>query len=70
MTNATPWFVPDFRVRISGQPVPAALRASIMSVHCQSGIEGADRVEIAVVNKNLQVTAHPGRKPDRDLDGS
>jgi len=54
MTNANPWFVPDFRVAIDGQPVPVALRASIMSVHCQSGIEGADRVEIALVNENLR----------------
>jgi phage protein D len=67
MANANPWFVPDFRVAIDGQPVPAALRASIMSVHCQSGIEGADRVEIALVNENLRWLDHPLFAVDNEL---
>jgi uncharacterized protein len=52
-------YVPDFRVTIFGMPVPAALRASILSVTLQSGLEGADRVDLTLVNENLRWLDHP-----------
>jgi len=51
-------YAPDFRVEIKGQPVPAALRASISSVQYQTGLDGADRVELSLVNENLRWLDH------------
>jgi phage protein D len=56
MTNLR--YAPDFRVEINGKPVPAALRASISSVNYQSGLDGADRVEVSIVNENLRWLDH------------
>ena len=52
-------YAPDFRVAIGGAPVPAALRASLSSVTFQSGLEGADRVELTLVNEKLRWLDHP-----------
>ena len=51
-------YAPDYRVEINGRPIPAALRASITSVSCQSGLEGADRVELSLVNQDLRWLDH------------
>lgn len=51
-------YVPDFRVAIAGAAVPATLRASISSATFQSGLEGADRVELTLVNENLRWLDH------------
>ena len=59
MAQAESRYAPEFQVRINDLPVPSALRASIMSVTCQSGIEGADRVELSLVNENLRWLDHP-----------
>ena len=67
MAQAEARYAPEFQVRINGQPIPSALRASIMSVTCQSGIQGADRVEIALVNENLRWLDHPLLAVDREL---
>lgn len=50
----TPKFVPDFRLQIDGADVPTPLRASIMSVTLHTGLEGADRVEVTLVNDGLR----------------
>jgi hypothetical protein len=60
-------YAPEFQVRINRQPVPSALRASIMSVTCQSGIEGADRVELSLVNEHLRWLDHPLLTVDNEL---
>lgn len=52
-------FAPDFRLELGGDPIPAALRASIESVSLTSALEGADRVEVSVVNQHLRWTDHP-----------
>lgn len=52
-------YAPEFQVRINDQAVPAALRASITSVSYQTGLEGADRVELSMVNENLRWLDHP-----------
>jgi hypothetical protein len=50
---------PEFSIRIDGDAIPAALRASIVSVSYTDGIEGADRVEISIANPSLQWLDHP-----------
>src|SRR6266513_1305675 len=67
MAETRSWYAPEFQVRINGRPVPASLRASIMSVTCQSGIEGADRVELSVVNENLRWLDDPLLAVDNPL---
>src|ERR1700733_1635614 len=52
-------FIPDFRLSIGGTPVPAELRASVSSVTLVSGLEGADRVEITLVNDALRWLDNP-----------
>jgi phage protein D len=49
-----PYYVPDYRLEIDDEPIPAALRAAISGISCQSGLEGADRVEISLANENLR----------------
>ncbi len=52
-------FAPDYRVDIGGDPLPAAMRASVMRISYQDGIEGADRVEVTLANEGLQWLDHP-----------
>lgn len=54
----TPRYVPEFDLTINGEPIPAALRASISGVNYQTGLEGADRVELSLVNENLRWLDH------------
>ncbi len=60
-------FAPEFRLQINGAPVPAALRASISSVSLQTGLEGADRLEITLVNENLHWLDHPLLRIDNQI---
>jgi len=50
---------PEFTIRIDGDAIPAALRASIVSVSYTDGIEGADRVEVSIANPSLRWLDHP-----------
>jgi hypothetical protein len=47
-------YVPEFELEIGGSPVPAALRGATTSVSFQTGLEGADRVEVALANEGLR----------------
>ena len=47
-------FAPEFALFLDGKPVPAELRASIMSVRCQTGYEGLDEVEVTLANERLR----------------
>jgi hypothetical protein len=60
-------YAPEFRVHISGEPIPAALRASISSVNYQTDIEGSDRVELTVVNERLRWLDHKLLSLGREL---
>src|SRR3954469_22665909 len=51
---AHPQYVPDFRLQINGQDIPAALRASVTSVRYQQGRNASDRVEVGLANANLR----------------
>ena len=50
---------PECSIRIDGDAIPAALRASIVSVSYTDGIEGADRVEVTLANPSLRWLDHP-----------
>jgi hypothetical protein len=63
----TPRFVPEFRLEIDGADVPAAMRASVMNVTLHTGLEGADRVEVTLVNDALRWLDHPQLRLDHDL---
>lgn len=52
-------YAPNFTVRLGGHPLPTAMRASVVSVRHQDGIEGADRVEMTLANDRLQWLDHP-----------
>lgn len=65
MTN--PRYAPAFHLDIDGAPVPAVLRASVTSVTCTTGLEGSDRVEIALANPRLQWLDHPLLRVDKPL---
>lgn len=60
-------YVPEYRLWIDGSVVPSDLRASIMSVQHTSGLEGADRVEIALANEGLRWLDHDLLRIDREL---
>lgn len=65
--TTTPYFAPDFRVLIRGAEIPAALRASITGIQHQSGLEGADRVELNLTNEGLRWSEHGLLKLDNEL---
>jgi phage protein D len=65
MTNLR--YAPEFSLTINDAPIPAALRASITSVNYQTGLEGADRVELALVNEKLRWLDHPLLALDNSL---
>jgi phage protein D len=60
-------YAPEFRITIDGAPVPAALRASIVSASLQTGLEGVDRLELSLANENLRWLDHPLLRLDRRI---
>lgn len=65
MTN--PRYVPDFKLTIDGSAVPAVMRASTTSVSLQTGLEGADRVEVTLFNERLRWLDDALLRPGREL---
>lgn len=62
-----PRYAPAFQIRINGDKMPPAMRASVTGVNYQDGIEGADRVEITLANDNLRWLDHPLLQMDNGL---
>ncbi|MBF2007551.1 MAG: hypothetical protein IGS49_19365 [Chlorogloeopsis fritschii C42_A2020_084] len=60
-----PFYAPEFRVKIDGEELPAALRGSISSLSYQDGLEGADRVELSIANERLRWLDHPLLQVDK-----
>jgi hypothetical protein len=52
-------YAPQFKLEIGGNPLPAALRGSIISLSYQNGIEGADSVDVTIANQGLQWLDNP-----------
>ena len=57
--NAFSQYAPDFRIVINGETISAALRGHVVSINHQTGIKGADRVEVTIANPNLRWLDHP-----------
>lgn len=64
---AAPRYAPEFRLEIDDVPLPAALRASVTGVRLETGLEGADRVEVTLANVGLRWLDHPLLRLDRRL---
>lgn len=60
-------YAPEFRLFINGAQAPAAMRNSISSVSFETGLEGADRVEVTLVNDNLRWLDNALLKMDNQL---
>lgn len=60
-------YVPQKKIEIDGEPIPAALRAAITNVNYQDGIEGADRVEVTIANQNMRFLDHPLLQIDKEF---
>lgn len=58
-TVSAPCFVPNFQLQINDAPAPPELRASVMRVAHTSGLQGADRVELTLVNDALRWLDNP-----------
>jgi hypothetical protein len=54
MPAAPSRYAPEFSLKIRDQELPAALRASVMSVKFEHGLDAAARVEVQLANTNLQ----------------
>jgi phage protein D len=58
---------PEARIVADGQPLPAALRASISRISVTLGLEGADRLELTVSDEVVRWLDHPQIGLDREL---
>lgn len=47
-------FAPEFALQLNGQAVPAALRAAVQSLRCQTGMDGLDELEVTLANEGLR----------------
>lgn len=54
-----PNYAPEYRIEINGEMIPPELRACVVRISYQDGLEGADRVEITIANHGLQWLDHP-----------
>ena len=57
-------FMPEFRLQLNGTATPPELRASVLRVTLISALEGADRVELTLVNDGLRWLDNPLFTPD------
>lgn len=60
-------YAPDYRIEIGGDQIPPAMRAAVIRVNYQDGIEGADRVEVSLANNYLQWLDHPLLQVDKSF---
>jgi hypothetical protein len=60
-------FAPEFNLLLDGQPVAAELRASVIGLRCQTGVEGLDEVEVTLANEQLRWLDEPRFKLGTDL---
>ena len=60
-------FAPDARITANALPLPAAMRGSVSRIALQLGLEGADRLELTLVNDGLHWLDHPQIALGREL---
>lgn len=54
-----PQYVPDFKIKINGDSIPAEMRSSLMSVRFDNGSKEMDRVELQIADPGLRWLEHP-----------
>lgn len=52
-------YAPSYTIRLDGNPIPPEICSAIGSVTWTNGMEGADRVELALANPSLRLLDHP-----------
>src|ERR1700761_3172073 len=60
-------YAPSYKIRIDGTPLPPEINSSITSVTWDTGMQGADRVELALANLSLRLLDHPLLATDREF---
>src|SRR4029079_14045345 len=60
-------FAPDARITANAMPLPAAMRSSVSRIALQLGLEGADRLELTLVNEGLRWLDQPQIALGREL---
>lgn len=60
-------YAPDFRVKVDGELIPPVARGSVTGLNYQTGLEGADRVELTLANDRLRWLDNPLFARDRSL---
>ena len=68
MSGNPPMYAPEVRIAIGGQPASALLRGSLVGLRCQSGLEGADRLELTLANEGLRWLDHDGFALDTEVE--
>jgi hypothetical protein len=54
-----PSYAPEVRLSIAGSPVPAQVRGAMTSLMVQTGLDGADRLELSLANEGLRFLDSP-----------
>jgi len=60
-------YAPSYKIRIDGTPLPPEINSAISSVTWDTGMRGADRVELAMGNVSLRLLDHPLLAVDREF---
>ncbi len=60
-------YAPSYKIRVDGTPLPPEIVSAISSVTWDTGMKGADRVELALANVSLRLLDHPLLTPDREF---
>jgi uncharacterized protein len=60
-------YIPDYELELDGLPLPAELRAGMMSLSLDSGLEGADRLELQFADRGLGLLGRPPLELDASM---
>jgi uncharacterized protein len=59
VNGSPPVYAPDVRISIGGAPVPATIRGALTALRVNTGLEGADRLELTLANEGLRFLDNP-----------
>jgi hypothetical protein len=68
MRGSPPQYAPEVRIAIGGAPAPAAVRGAMTSLRVSTGLEGADRLELALANEGLRFLDSPLFRLDTEIE--
>jgi hypothetical protein len=60
-------YVPSYKIRVDGTPLPPEIASAISSVSWDTGMQGADRVELGLANVSLRLLDHPLLQTDSEF---